>query len=144
MTIIIIIILVITFIQGIYNHIPETNHVSRVYILADTLFLQSVLHIMLFRTWNMFCTLTSALYEVCVQCPIWLFFCRSLISCFPCMLLRYCLIDFEMVPVALIVTGITFAFTFHKRWISIMRSLYRVIQNDCPGFNNFSYTIHLR
>jgi hypothetical protein len=31
------------------------------------------------------------------------------------MLLGYCLSDFEMVPVAPIVTGITFALTFHMR-----------------------------
>jgi hypothetical protein len=31
------------------------------------------------------------------------------------MLLRYCLSDFEMVPVAPVITGITFAFTFHMR-----------------------------
>jgi len=36
--IIIIIILVITFIQSIYNYIPETNHVSRVYSVAAVLF----------------------------------------------------------------------------------------------------------
>jgi len=42
-------------------------------------------------------------------------FCSSLITCFPGMLLRYCLSDFEMVPVAHIVTGITFAVTFHMR-----------------------------
>ena len=60
--IIIIIILVITFMQGIYNYIPvkylltyllhgvpETNHVSRVYSVAAVLYLQSVLHVMLFR-----------------------------------------------------------------------------------------------
>jgi len=40
-------------------------------------------------------------------------FCISLILCFPSMLLRYCLSDFEMVPVTPIITGITFAFTFH-------------------------------
>ena len=40
-------------------------------------------------------------------------FCGSLISCFPGTLLRYCLSDFEVVPVAPIITGITFAFTFH-------------------------------
>ena len=34
--------------QGIYNYIPETNHVSRVYSVAVVLYLQSVLHIMLF------------------------------------------------------------------------------------------------
>ena len=27
---------------------------------------------------------------------------------------------------------------------SFMSLMYRVIQNDCRGFNNFSYTIHLR
>jgi hypothetical protein len=34
-------------------------------------------------------------------------FCSSLISSFPGMLLRYYLGDFEMVPVAIIITGIT-------------------------------------
>ena len=37
--------------------------------------------------------------------------------------LRYCLSDFELVPVAPIVTDITYAFTFHTEWISIMRYL---------------------
>ena len=32
--------------------------------------------------------------------------------------------DFETVPVAPIITGITFVFTFHMRCISIVRSLY--------------------
>jgi hypothetical protein len=36
-------------------------------------------------------------------------FCTSLISCFPVCFLDY----FEMVPVAPLVTGITFVFTFH-------------------------------
>jgi hypothetical protein len=40
------------------------------------------------------------------------------------MLLMYFLNDFEMVPVARIITGITFVFTFHMRCISIVRSLY--------------------
>jgi hypothetical protein len=39
-------------------------------------------------------------------------------------LLRYFLNDFEMVPVAPIITGITFVFTFHMRCIYIVRSLY--------------------
>jgi hypothetical protein len=55
------------------------------------------------------------------------FFCSTLISYFPGMVLRYCRSDFEMVPVAPVVTGITFAFTFHMHWISIMRSLYTKI-----------------
>jgi hypothetical protein len=47
-----------------------------------------------------------------------------LTSCFPCTLLRYFVSDFEMVPVVPVVTGITSVFTFHVRYISIVRSLY--------------------
>ena len=73
-TIIIInIILVITFTHGIYNYIYETSHVPAVYSVASVLYnLQFVLHAMLFRPCNMFCTFTLALPAVCVQCPIWL------------------------------------------------------------------------
>ena len=110
--------------QGIYNYIPETNHVSMVYSVAAVLYLQFVLHVMLFRPWNMFYTFTLALSAVCVQCTIWPCFCSSLISCFPGMLLRYFLSDFEMVPVAPVITDITFASTFHMRWISVVRFLH--------------------
>jgi hypothetical protein len=40
------------------------------------------------------------------------------------LLFTYFLNDFEMVPVAPIITGITFVYTFHMRCISIVRSLY--------------------
>jgi hypothetical protein len=40
------------------------------------------------------------------------------------MLLTYFLNDFEIVPVAPIITGITLVFTFHMRCISKVRSLY--------------------
>jgi len=54
---IIIIIIIITilyytllyFTQDIYNYVPETNHVSRVYNVAAVLYLQFVLHVMLLR-----------------------------------------------------------------------------------------------
>ena len=71
----------------------------------------------------MFRTFTLALSAARVQYPIWLFFCSSVISCFPEMLLRYRLSDYEMVPFAPVTTGITFAFTFHMRWYSVMGSL---------------------
>jgi len=51
-------------------------------------------------------------------------FCSSLTSLFHGMLLTYFLNAFEIVPVAPIITGITFVFTFHMRCISIGRSLY--------------------
>jgi hypothetical protein len=47
--IIIIMLYYITFMLGIYNCIPETNHVSRVYSVAAVLYLHFVLHVMLFR-----------------------------------------------------------------------------------------------
>ena len=47
--IIIIITFVIASVQVIYNYIPETNHVSRVYSVAAVLYLQFVLHVMLHR-----------------------------------------------------------------------------------------------
>jgi hypothetical protein len=40
------------------------------------------------------------------------------------MLLWYFLSDFEMVPVAPSITGVTFAFVFHMCWIYIVMSLY--------------------
>jgi hypothetical protein len=40
------------------------------------------------------------------------------------MVLTYFLNDFEMVPVASIIIGITLVFTFHIHCISIVRSLY--------------------
>jgi len=67
-------------------------------------------------------------------------FCTSFISRFPGMLLRYCVNDFEMVPVASVITGITFTLTFYTRRISIIRSLYSKIFSVsylitflCPG-----------
>jgi hypothetical protein len=48
------------------------------------------------------------------------------------MLLRYFLNDFEMVPVAPIITGITFVFTFHMCYISIVRYLYfKIFSASC-------------
>ena len=59
-------------------------------------------------------------------------FCSTFTSCFPGMLLTYFLNDFEIVPVAPIVTGITFVFTIHMRCISIVRSLhFRIFSTSC-------------
>jgi hypothetical protein len=67
--------------QDIYNYIPETNHVSRLYSVASVLYLRFVLHVMLFRPHSYI-----ALSVVCVQCPIRLFFvvpwfCAFLVCC---------------------------------------------------------------
>jgi hypothetical protein len=70
---IIIIIIIITFMLGIYNYVPETNLVSRVCGVTAVLYLQSVLHVILFRPSIIFRAFTPALPAVCAQCPIWLF-----------------------------------------------------------------------
>jgi hypothetical protein len=49
-----IIIIFIIFMQSMYNFMPETNHVSRVYSIAAILYLQIVLHVMLFRRLSAF------------------------------------------------------------------------------------------
>jgi hypothetical protein len=41
------------------------------------------------------------------------------------MMLTYFLNDFEMVPVAPIITGIVLVFTLHIRCISIVRSIFQ-------------------
>jgi len=46
---VIIIILAITIMQGIYNYKPEINHVSRAHSVAAVLYVQSVLHVVVFR-----------------------------------------------------------------------------------------------
>jgi len=92
--------------HGIYNYIPETNHVSRVYSVAAV----EYYYISTSRS-------TCAVPNMAV-------FCSSSISCFHGVLLMYCLSGSEMVLVALIPTGITYAVTFHMRCISIIRALY--------------------
>jgi len=61
---------------------------------------------------------------MCAVTNMAVLFCMSLILCFPGMLLRYCRSDFERVPVAHIIIGITFDFTVHIHWLPTTRSLY--------------------
>ena len=46
--IIIIIIIIITFIQDIYNYIPETNHISGIYNFASVLWIYFMIHVRLY------------------------------------------------------------------------------------------------
>jgi len=64
----------------------------------------------------MLCSFTFALSAVCVQCLIRFFFWQFLnfvLSWFVAQVLF--LSDFEIVPVAPVITGITFAFAFQMR-----------------------------
>jgi uncharacterized membrane protein len=59
--------------QGVYTYIPETNNVPREYNVAAILLLLFMVPISLQPTLAVL-TFTLALSEVCVQCPIWLFY----------------------------------------------------------------------
>jgi len=68
------IIIIISFMQGIYTHIPETNYVTKEYsVAAILLFLFMVLTSLVPVLNLLYCTFTLVLSEVCVHCPIWLF-----------------------------------------------------------------------
>jgi hypothetical protein len=55
--------------QGIDNYIPKTNHIFRVYNLVSVLYLQFVVHVMLFPVINV-SYFTLLLSEVSAQSPI--------------------------------------------------------------------------
>jgi len=109
--------------QGIYTYIPGTNHVPREHRVAAILVLLFMVLISLVPTLAPLYFYVSTFRSMCAV-PNMAVFCSSLTSWFPGMLLTYFLNDFEMVPVAPIITGITFVFTFHMRYISVVRSLY--------------------
>ena len=96
--------------QGNYTYIPETNCVPREYSVAAILLLFTVL-ISLVSVLNLLYFYISTFRSMCAVTNMAVF-CSSLTSCFPGMLLTYFLNDFEIVPVAPIITGITFVLHF--------------------------------
>ena len=93
--------------QGIYTHIPETNYVSREYSVAALLLLLFMVLISSVPVLNLLYFYISTSRIMCAV-PNMAVFCSSLTSWFPSMLLTYFLNDFEIVPVAPVITGITF------------------------------------
>ena len=81
-----------------------------------------MVHITLFAMLNLSHFYISTFRSMCAV-PNMAVFCSSLISWISSTLFRYFLNYFEMVPVAPIITGMTFVFTFHMRCISIAGSL---------------------
>ena len=119
--IIIIIIIIISFMQGIYTYIPETNYVLREYCVAAIMLLLFMVLVLSVTVLNLLLHKYFPKYVCTAQYGCFLEFLDFMFSV---MLLTYFLNAFEIVPVALIITGIIFVFTFHMRCISIVRSLY--------------------
>jgi len=93
--------------HGIYIYIPEKNYVPREYSVAAILLLLFMVLISLVSLLNPLYFYISTFRSMCAV-PNMAVFCSSLTSCFSVMLLKYFLNDFEIVPVAPIITGITF------------------------------------
>jgi hypothetical protein len=121
--IIIIIVIVISFMQVIYTYIPETNHVPREYSVATVLLLILMVPISLFSALTLLYFYVRTFRSMCAVPNIAVFF-SSLTSWFPAMLLTYFLNDFEMIPLAPVITDIALVFTFQMRCISITMSLH--------------------
>ena len=114
---------IICFVKGFYIHIPETNYVPREYSVVAILLLLFMVLISLVSVLNPLYFYVNTFRSMCAV-PNMALFCSSLTSCFPLMLLTYFLNDFEIVPFAPIITGITFVYTIHMSCIPIARSLY--------------------
>jgi hypothetical protein len=109
----------------------------REYSVAAILLLLFMMFISLLSVLNLLYFYISTFRSMCAV-PNMAVFCSSLTSWFPGMLLTYFLNYFEIVPLAPIITGITFVFTFHMRCISIVRSLYFRIFS--VFFNHISFS----
>jgi len=73
--------------QDIYNSVLKTYNVCKVYSVATILYLQIVLHVMLFPMVNVLCFYWSTFRNTCLVSSRAVC-CISLISCFHGMLLR--------------------------------------------------------
>ena len=79
---IIIIIIIISFMQGLYTYIPETNYLSREYSVAATLLLPFMVLVSLVSVLNLSYFYISTFRSMCAV-PNMAVFCSSLTSWFP-------------------------------------------------------------
>ena len=98
---IIITVIIISFMQGIYIYIPETNYVPGEYSVAAILLLLFMVLILLVSVLNLLYFYIS-IFRIMCAVPSMAVFYSSLTSWFPVMLLTYFLNDFEIVPLLLL------------------------------------------
>jgi hypothetical protein len=92
----------ISFMQGIYTYIPQTNHVPKEYNVAAILSLLFMVPISLAAALALMYFYISTFRSMCAV-PNIAVFCSPLTSWFPGIVLTYFLNDFEMVPVVSII-----------------------------------------
>jgi hypothetical protein len=116
-TIALLLLFVIIVIQYVYSYTPETNHVSLVYCSYSIVTVYATCNVIYHVESSVLSTVPErAVLSVAV-------FFSALISCFPGILFKYYLNDFEMASVA---PGLTCVFAFHINCISVVNSLYFV------------------
>ena len=98
--------------HGIYTHISETNYAPREHGVAAILLFLFMVLISLLSVLNLLYFYISTFRSKCAV-PNMAVFCSSLTSWFPGMLLTYFLNDFEIVPVAPIITGIYYYYYYY-------------------------------
>jgi len=82
-----------SFMQGIYTYIPETNYVPKEYSVAAILLLLFMVLISLFSVLNLLYFYISTFRSMCAL-PNMAVFCSSFTSCFPGLLLLLLLLLF--------------------------------------------------
>jgi len=119
--------LLITFVQSIYNYIPETNRISRVYSVAAVLLLQFAVHVMLFSMMNVlhFYVITFRSMYVCMY-----------------VLLLLLLLLLAVVVVVVVVAAVIYG--LHKHWICYMSYGTTDGQNESPSQHDWFRDWHLK
>ena len=125
--------------QGTY--IPEINYVPREYSVAAILLFLFMALTSLVSVLNLLFFYINTFRSMCAV-PNMAVFCSSLTSWFPGMLLTYFLNVFEIDPVAPIITGITFVFTFHITYILLLLLLLFTAIGLSPGGSGYFTRVH--
>ena len=112
--------------QGINTHIPETNYVPREYSVAAILLFLFMVLVLLVSVLNLSYSYIST-FRSMFAVPNMAVFHSSLTSWFPGMLLTYFLNVFEIVPVARIITCITFV--LHSTLLLLLLLLLFALSN---------------
>jgi hypothetical protein len=99
------IIIIISFMQGIYIYIPETNYVHREYSVAAVLLLLFMVLLSLVSVLNLLHFYISTLRSMCAVLNMAVF-CSSLTSCFPGMFLTYFLLLLLLLLLLIIIINI--------------------------------------
>ena len=115
--------IIISFMQGIYTYIPETNYVPREYSVAAILLLLFMVLISLVSVVNLLYFYISTSRSVCAV-PNMAVFCSSLVSWFPGMLLTYFIIIITIIIIIIeFLTSHLWLGNIHISWVAVINRI---------------------